>query len=301
MELIFLGTGGSMPTKYRGLPSVVLRRGSELLMFDCGEATQRQMSAAKLGFNKKMRIFISHMHGDHVLGLPGLFQSMSFLGREKKLEIFGPDGIQEFIKAVNDTVKFNQRFDLEVNPIVSGKILDTPEYTIIADKLEHGIECLGFTLIEKEKPGRFDPEKARNLQIPEGPLWKKLQGGGTIIISDKEFGPKDVLGQPRSGSKITYVTDTRPCNSALELAKNATILIHDSTFDNSKSDKAKECGHSTAQEAAKVAKKAQAQNLVLFHISAMYEDASHLLEEARKIFQDTNLAHDLMKLPIKNP
>ena len=168
MELIFLGTGGSMPTKYRGLPSVVLRRGPELLMFDCGEATQRQMGAAKLGFNKKMRIFISHMHGDHVLGLPGLFQSMSFLGRQQKLEIFGPDGIEEFIEAVNNTVKFNQRFELEVHSINSGKILDDPEYTVIADNLEHGIECLGFTLIEKEKPGRFDPEKARNLQIPEG-------------------------------------------------------------------------------------------------------------------------------------
>ena len=301
MELVFLGTGGSMPTKYRGLPSVVLRRGPELLMFDCGEATQRQMGAAKLGFNKKMRIFISHMHGDHVLGLPGLFQSMSFLGRQQKLEIFGPDGIAEFIEAVNNTVKFNQRFELEVHSINPGKILDAPEYTVIADNLEHGIECLGFTLIEKEKPGRFDPEKARNLQIPDGPLWKKLQASGTIIIDDKEFGPKDVLGQPRSGNKITYITDTRPCDSALELAKNATFLIHDSTFDNSKSDKAKECGHSTAQEAATVAKKAQAQNLVLFHISAMYDDANHFLEEARKIFRETSLAHDLMKLPIKNP
>jgi ribonuclease Z len=270
-------------------------------MFDCGEATQRQMGAAKLGFNKKMRIFISHMHGDHVLGLPGLFQSMSFLGRQQKLEIFGPEGIAEFIEAVNNTVKFNQRFELEVHSIVPGKILDAPEYTVIADNLEHGIECLGFTLIEKEKPGRFDPEKARNLQIPEGPLWKKLQAGGTIIIGDKELGPQNVLGHPRSGSKITYITDTRPCDSALELAKNSTFLIHDSTFDKSKSDKAKECGHSTAQEAATVAKKAQVQNLVLFHISAMYEDASHLLEEAKKIFQDTSLAYDLMKLPIKNP
>ena len=300
MELIFLGTGGSMPTKYRGLPSVVIRRGPELLMFDCGEATQRQMSAAKIGFNKKMNIFISHMHGDHVLGLPGLFQSMSFLGREKKIEIFGPDGIAEFIEGVNNTVKFNQRFELKVHTIVPGKILDAPEYTVIADYLEHGIECLGFTLIEKEKPGRFDPEKARELQIPEGPLWKKLQAGGTIIIGEREFCPKDVLGQPRSGSKITYITDTRPCDSGLELSKNATVLIHDSTFDNSKSDKAKECGHSTAQEAAKVAKKAKVQGLVLFHISAMYEDASHLLDEARKIFKNTSLAHDLMKIPIKN-
>jgi ribonuclease Z len=241
------------------------------------------------------------MHGDHVLGLPGLFQSMSFLGREKKLEIFGPDGIVEFIEGVNSTVKFNQRFKLEVHQITPGKILDAPEYMVFADNLDHGIECLGFALIEKEKPGRFYPEKARNMKIPEGPLWKKLQKGGTIIINDKEFGPKDVLGQPRSGSKITYITDTRPCKSALDLAKNATILIHDSTFDNSKMDKAKECGHSTAQEAAYMAKEAKAQHLVLFHISAMYDDASLLLDEAMKIFRDTSLAHDLMKLSIKNP
>ena len=240
------------------------------------------------------------MHGDHVLGLPGLFQSMSFLGREKKLEIFGPEGIAEFIECVNNTVKFNQRFEIEVNPITSGKILDASEYTLIADNLEHGIECLGFTLVEKIKPGRFNPEKAKNLQIPEGPLWKKLQAGGTVIIGDREFGPKDVLGHPRSGSRITYITDTRPCESTIKLAKNSSVLIHDSTFDNSKSDKARECGHSTAQEAANIAKKAKVQSLLLFHISAMYDDASHLLEEAKKIFQNTSLAYDLMKLKIKN-
>lgn len=298
MELIFLGTGGTLPTKKRGLPSVVLRRGAELLMFDCGECTQRQMAATKLGFNRLMKLFISHMHGDHVLGLPGLLQSMSFLGRERKLEIYGPEGITEFIDVVNRTVKFNQRFTLEVNEIKTGIILDEKEYTIEATGLEHGTPCFGFALAEKSKPGRFNPAKARALRIPEGPLWKRLQIGEKIKLGEVEILPSQVLGSPRTGLKVAYVTDTRPCAAAIMLARKADVLMYDCTFDSSKKEKAMEYGHSTAEQAAHIAEEAGVGRLVLLHISSMYEDATPLLAEAKSIFKRTTLARDFMRLTV---
>jgi len=300
LELIFLGTGGAMPTKDRGLPSVVLRRESELLMFDCGECSQRQMAAAKLGFNRKMRVFISHMHGDHVLGLPGLFQSMSFLGRERKLEVYGPEGIAEFIEAVNRTVPFNMRFPLEVHQVEPGIILEEKEYNVEAASLEHGTPCLGFAFVEKNKPGRFDPTKAKALKIPEGPLWKRLQLGEAIAVGRTQITPDEVLGPTRKGSKIVYITDTRPCKAAIKLAKNASILMYDCTFDSSKEEKANEYGHSTADEAATVANKAGVKTLVLLHVSAIYEDATPLLDEAKRLFPNTVLASDMMRLLV-NP
>ncbi len=298
MELVFLGTGGSMPTRDRGLPSVILRRAAELIMFDCGECSQRQMVAAKLGFNRKMRVFISHMHGDHVLGLPGLFQSMSFLGRDRMLEIYGPEGVADFVEAVNRTVRFNQRFPLEVHQVGSGTILEEKEYVVEAAWLEHGTPCLGFALTEKSKPGRFNPNKAAALGIPKGPLWKKLQLGETVSFGETVVKPAQVLGLSRKGSKIAYITDTKPCSAAVKLAEDANILMYDCTFDSSRKEKAREYGHSTAEEAAKIAKKAGVGSLVLLHISAMYEDANPLLDEAKKIFQNAILASDLMRLPV---
>ncbi|MEM4251074.1 MAG: ribonuclease Z [Candidatus Bathyarchaeia archaeon] len=300
MELIFLGTGGSMPTGDRGLPSVVLRRGSELVMFDCGECSQRQMMTAKLGFNRKMRIFISHMHGDHVLGLPGLLQSMSFLGRQRKLEVYGPQGILEFVDSLIKTVPFNMRFPLEVRQIEAGIVLEEREYTIEAAGLDHGIPCFGFTFVEKKKPGRFDPAKARALKIPEGPLWKRLQLGETVNVSGFSFTPDQVLGPARRGSKVTYITDTRPCKAAIEIARNSTVLIYDCTFDGSKEKRAIQYGHSTAKDAATVAKKSCVKSLVLIHISAMYEDAEPLLREARRIFPNVTLAYDMMRLQVSH-
>jgi ribonuclease Z len=298
LELIVLGTGGSMPTRDRGLPSVVLRRGPELVMFDCGECSQRQMMTAKLGFNRKMRVFISHMHGDHVLGLPGLLQSMSFLGRQRKLEIYGPQGIVEFVDSIIKTVPFNIRFPLEVHPVEAGVVLEEGEYVIKAAGLDHGIPCFGFTLIEKKKPGRFEPAKARALKIPEGPLWKRLQLGETVTVGRFSFTPDQVLGPPRRGSKITYITDTRPCKTAIDIAENSTVLIYDCTFDSSKEKRAIQYGHSTAKDAATIAKKACVKSLVLIHISAIYEDAEPLLREARRIFPNVTLASDMMRLQV---
>ncbi|MGQ9542744.1 MAG: ribonuclease Z [Candidatus Bathyarchaeia archaeon] len=287
-----------MPTGSRGLPSVVLRRGPELLMFDCGECVQRQMAMAKLGFNRKMKIFITHMHGDHILGLPGLLHSMSFLGRNKVLEIFGPEGIAEFIEAVCKALKFNPAFPLSVHQIDSGTVCKEKEYVIEAAWMEHGTPCLGFAFIEEEKPGRFDPAKARALGVPEGPLWKRLQLGENVTVNGTEITPMQVLGPARRGLKIVYITDTKPCKNAVELSRNANILMYECTFSSAKAERAREYGHSTAIEAAKIAREANTCKLVLLHISAMYKDATPLLNEAREIFPNTILAYDMMKLSL---
>ncbi len=298
MDIIFLGTSGSMPTKIRNLPSVVIRRGAEIIMLDCGEGTQKQMLFSKIGYNKKMKILITHMHGDHVLGLPGLFQSMALLGRSRKIEIFGPEGLEDFIISIERTVRYSRPFDLEICEVSSGKVIEEREYEILAAEADHGILCFAYALKEKKKPGRFKSEIAETLGIPKGPLWKKLQLGNSIKINGKTIKPSDVLGRRRPGKTIVYATDTRPCESIIDLAENADVLIHDCTFENSHEEKAMEYGHSTAGQAANIAKKSHAKKLILIHVSAMYEDPGKLLVEASKIHNDAILAYDLMKIKV---
>jgi len=299
MEVIFLGSGGSLPTKKRNLPCILIKRESELLMFDCGEATQKQFFSIKAGVNKDMKIFISHMHGDHVLGLPGLIQSFSLLGREKKLEIYGPKGIKKFLNCIRRTVPFNLSFKINIHEVDEGKILDEKSYIIEAAWANHTIPCLSFALIEKPKPGKFNPEKAKKLGIPEGPLWKKLQMGESIKLGSKIIESKEVVGPPRPGAKIVYSSDTRPCKTIEKLSKNADLLIFDSTFDDSKKNKAKEYGHSTCVQAAEIAKKAKVKKLILTHLSPIYEEhEEELINQARKIFKETILAEDFMKITI---
>jgi len=277
LEIIFLGTGGSLPTKKRNLPSIVVRRGAEIIMFDCGEGTQKQLIHAKIGINKKMKILITHMHGDHVLGLPGLFQSMSLLGRDKKIELYGPKGIIDFIESIERTVKYGRTFELEIFEVSEDEVIDDQEYKILSTNTDHGILCLAYSIEE---------------------LWKKLQLGNNIKIKGNVVRSSEVLGPKRPGSKIVYATDTKPCESVTNLAKNADVLIHDSTFDEDRKEKAEEYGHSTASQAANVAKKSNATKLVLIHISAIYEDAENLLKQALKIHKKTILAHDLMKIKV---
>ena len=288
-----------MPTKGRNLPSVVVKRENEVLMFDCGEGTQKQMVLSRIGFNKKMVIFITHMHGDHVLGLPGMLQSMSLLGRSKELDVYGPGGIKDFVESVNRTVQFQLVFPLQVHEIGPGKVLNEPGYEIKAVRASHVIPCLSYGLIEKPKPGRFYPGKAEALGVPKGPLWKKLQLGQDVRIGGRIVKPSDVAGSPRPGAKLVYAVDTRPCLTVRRLAANADLLIHDGSFDDSMKDKAREYGHSTVSEAANLARRANVKQLALMHISAMYKDPKVLLREARKIHRRTVIATDLMAIEVK--
>lgn len=297
MRVIFLGTAGSFPTIRRNHPSIAIHRGSELILFDCGEGTQRQMFHAKLGFCQK--VFITHMHGDHVLGLPGLLQTMSLLDVKSPLKIYGPEGINNFVNVMMEAVKFKLTFPIEIKEEGEGVVCREKEYEVNASWVDHSIPSLAYALVEKERPGRFYPEKALSLEIPEGPLWSRLQHGKEVILSNGQvISPKQVLGPPRPGRKIVYSGDTRPCDAIVRLAEGADLLIYEATLDDELTEKARESGHSTPSQGAKVAKEAKVKRLVITHISARYDNADVLLQQAKKIFPNTQLAEDLMELEI---
>ncbi len=303
LTVIFLGTAGSVPTSQRALPALLIRRKGEYLMFDCGEGTQRQMIKAKLSFHRKMKIFITHMHGDHMLGLPGLLQTMSMMDRERPLKIYGPKGIGSFLNAVKESIQFGLTFPVEIYEIAKeGIICEEKEYVVETVWANHVIPSLAYALIENPRPGKFNPEKARKLGIPEGPLWSKLQHGETVRLADgRVVVPREVVGDPRRGRKIAYSGDTRPFEKLIKLAEDADMLIHDATLDDSLAERAKEEGHSTPSQAAEAALKAKAKQLVLYHISARYRHPEILLEQAKKIFPETLVAEDFMRIDIPLP
>jgi len=299
LRIIFLGTGGSTPSVHRNLPSIAVRRGAELVLFDCGEGTQRQMMFARVGFCRKMKIFISHMHGDHVLGLPGLFQTMSLLGRRHPLGIFGPKGICEFVDAVTETVEYNLTFPIEKKEVGEGLVYKGKEYEVLAVWADHGVPNLAYALVESERPGRFFPEKAEKLGVPRGKLWSRLQRGGTVKLgSGRVVKSSEVTGPPRPGRKIVYSGDTGPCGAVERLALNADLLIHDCTLDDELVEKALEQGHSTPSQVASIARRAAVKKLILTHISPRYEETKNLLEQAKKIFPNVQVAEDLMEIEV---
>ena len=299
LRITFLGTAASIPTPTRALSAVALKREGELFLFDCGEGAQRQMITAKIGFNRKTRIFITHMHGDHILGLPGLLQTMSLLGRDKPLQIYGPQGIAEFIDAIKRTVRFSLKFPVEVYEIEDGLVCQEREYEIRSAWAEHSVPSLAYALIEKPRPGRFNPERAISLGVPRGPLWSRLQRGEDVKLPDGRIvKPRDVLGPPRMGRKIVYVGDTKPSRVIADFAFGANVLIHEATFADDLAERAEEDLHSTPSGAALVAKKAEVKLLILTHISARYGDTKVLLEEAKKIFPNVLVAEDFMKIDV---
>jgi ribonuclease Z len=303
MRVVFLGTAGSIPTAQRALPAIAVKRENELIIFDCGEGVQRQMIRARMGFHKKTKIFITHMHGDHVLGLPGVMQTMSLLNREKELEVYGPVGIEAFVEAMERTVQFALTFPITVNEICEGIACEEKEYRVQAVCADHVISALAYAFIERPRPGRFNEERAINLGVPKGPLWSKLQHGGNVKLSNgKIIRPDDVLGKQRSGRKLVYTGDTRPSRALLELSKDADLLIHEATLGDELKERAFEDGHSTPSQAAKIAKSARAKRLVLTHLSARYTTTDSLLKQAKKIFRNVEIAEDFMRidLPLDN-
>ena len=300
LHVTFLGTSGSIPTPKRNLPAVAIQRKGELILLDCGEGTQRQMVKAKIGFHRKTKVFITHMHGDHVLGLPGLLQTMSLLDRERKLEIYGPNGIEAFVEAVEQNVQFTLPFPTEVFEVENaGKVCEEKEYEVHAILADHVIPSLAYAFIEKPRAGKFHPEKAKIIGVPEGPLWSRLQHGYAVELPNRRtVKPEEVVGPQRIGRKIIYTGDTRPSKSLIDFALNADLLIHDATFDDDLEERAREDGHSTPNQAAKVAKEAKAKRLILTHISARYEDSDILLEQAKKVFPFVDVAEDFMKIDV---
>ncbi len=303
IRVVFLGTSGSVPTLKRSLPSVVVDCPRQMWMFDCGENTQRQMMQAKVSFHKKLKVFLTHLHGDHVLGLPGVLQTMALMDRKEPVQIFGPPGIKDFLVCTKETLNFGLTFPVEINEILSeGMILDEEEYTLVAAKSNHAIQSFAYAFIEKPRAGKFYPKKAKALGIPVGELWSKLQSGHEVTLADdRVVKPCEVMGPPRAGRKIVYTGDTRPFDGFAKFAADADLVIHESTFDDALVEKAALDGHSTPSQAAAEAKAAGAKQLVLIHISARYPDATLLLEQAKKVFANTVVAEDFMKIemPLK--
>ncbi len=287
-----------MPSKERGASGVVVRRGSELLMFDCGEGTQRQMVKAGIGFQRPMRVFITHLHGDHVLGLPALLQSMSLLRREKKLHVYGPSGLVRFIKAFSESLG-GPAFPVILYEITEPGVIHEEEgYRVETVKAVHRTNSWSYGLFESPRPGKFKPEKAKELGLPEGPAWNRLQHGEEVEVDGVIFRPEMVCGPPREGRKIVYSGDTSPNDDLIKLATRADVLIHESTFMDELSDRAEEDGHTTAAQAAEVGKKAGVGRLVLTHISSRYPEPDDLLAEAKKVFENVIVASDLMEIDV---
>lgn len=299
LRILFLGTGGSLPTRNRNPSAIMVNREGELLLFDCGEGTQQQMMRAKTGMKALTSIFITHFHADHMLGLPGLIQTMSFLGRTEPLRIYGPQKVKEFVGILSELGYYKLRFELDAIELVPGEIVARDGYCIQAIETDHSVPSLGYALLEDSLKGRFNREKAIALGVPPGPLFSKLHSGMDVEVDGRLIRSEDVVGQTRPGRKVVYTGDTRPCDSILKVSMDADVLIHDSTLASDQEEWAKESKHSTAFEAASLAKEAGVDRLVLTHISSRYtDDVSTLLREAQSVFENVIIAEDLMEMDV---
>lgn len=297
MEIIFLGTSSAVPTLERNHPSIALRAFAEVMLFDCGEGTQRQLIEAKISPMKITKIFISHFHGDHILGLGGLIQSLGFRGREKDLDIYGPKGLHKIINAISSFGYFQKNYNLNIHEIQDGTVIETEDYVVECAKVEHNIPSYAYSIREKKKP-LFLREKAEELGIPPGPLYGKLHNGEEVEFEGRIIKPEQVLGEAKKGKKISYSGDTRPCEAMIRLARDSDILIHESTYEAEDYQRAVDNAHSTSVEAAEIAKEAEVKELVLTHISTRYTSDENIKSEAQKVFKNTKVARDYMKIDL---
>src|SRR5210317_176690 len=299
MKLVFLGTSAAQPTENRGLSCICLEKDGEILMFDAGEAAQISFMKSGLGWNKKMKLFVTHMHGDHCVGILGLLQTMSMQNRTEPLEIFGPKGIEEFIAANIKILNFGLSFPIIITTIKEGKIFEDEKFSMYVCKANHSVTAFSYLFEEKDKPGRFNIDKAKQLEIPEGKLWSELQKGNEIIINQKTIKPEQVLGEKRPGKKIGISGDTMPTQDLEKFFKNCDYLVFDSTFLDEEKLRAQETCHSTAKQAAVLGKNAKVKNLILTHFSARYKDENGHLKEAQEIHDSVITARDLLEVEIK--
>lgn len=306
MELQFLGTGAGMPSKERNTSALALKlldeRGT-IWLFDCGEATQHQILYTSIRPRKIEKLFITHLHGDHIFGLPGFLSSRSFLGGEDLLTIYGPKGLKEWIISSLEMTKTHLTYPLEFVEIQAGVIFEDNQFIVFAQELEHVIPCFGFRIEQKPLQGELLIHKALEYGVPKGPLLGKLKNGkdvtlenGTVVYS------KDVTSPPKKGFVLTILGDTKYCFASKELSQDADIVVHEATFDHSTSNLAANYGHSTNTEAAMVAKEASAKNLILNHISARFlsHDLKALCNEAKEIFPNVFIANDFSIFSWKN-
>jgi ribonuclease Z len=290
----FLGTAASRPTVERGVSSLAVIREGQTLLFDCGEGTQRQMMRYGISFAFD-DLFFSHVHSDHILGLTGLIRTMALQGRTEPLQLWGPRGAGKTLRQCISLGGDRATFPVNITELDAGESVRRPEYRIDSFGVSHGpSQSIGYAIVEEERLGRFNPDLARAMGIPEGPLWGRIHKGQSITLDDgRTIEPSVLVGERRRGRRIVITGDTRPCAATVEASQDADLLIHEATFADEEAARALETGHSTAREAAEVARRAGARRLVLTHISARYSRDAHELErEARSVFPRTSIARD---------
>jgi ribonuclease Z len=300
LSLRFLGTSAARPTVERNVSSIALLREGEAFLFDCGEGTQRQMMRYGITFNID-DIFFTHFHTDHLLGVVGLLRTMSLQGRTESLRLWGPPGADRMLKRAESLGSERLAFGLEIRELTPGDAIPRKGYLIHTFALDHrGPPSIGYVMAEEERRGRFNPELAAAMGIPEGPLWGRIHRGESVTLDDgRVVEPSVLVGESRPGRRIVITGDTRPCAATIMAAENADLLVHESTFGDEEAERAIETGHSTAREAAQVAKMAGVRRLILTHVSARYaRDASELEREAREVFADSRVAKDGLEVEV---
>ena len=300
LDLVFLGTSGSVPTARRGLAGLLLRRGGERILLDCGEGTQRQLLRSSVGLVELPEIFLTHYHADHYLGLPGMLKTFALRGREVPLSVYGPPGLRELFGILR-RVFGRLSYELTLVELETGDAVERSDYRIEAFALEHGVSANGYALVEAPRPGRFDLDEARRLGVPEGPLFGRLQGGEAVELPDgTTIRPEQVLGPARAGRKVVVAGDTRAAASVLEASRDADVLVHEATFAEEERVRADETLHSTATTAAELASAAGVRMLALTHLSNRYF-GPEIVREARAVFAETVVPKDFDIIDVRFP
>jgi len=294
LDVLFAGTAGSAPTARRGLPALLVRRGGERLLFDCGEGTQRQLIRS-VGLLELDEIFITHFHADHVLGLPGLLKTYGLMGRERPLAIHGGRGLERLFAEMRVLVG-RTPFEVTLSELDPGEELKRDGYRMAAFAVDHGVPAIGYALIEDDRPGRFDAQRARELGVVPGPDFGRLQRGESV----GDVQPEQVLGDPRRGRRVVITGDTAPCEMTRAVAHQADLLVHEATFSAEEAERARETGHSTARGAAELAASSEVGLLALTHLSTRY-GGGELRDEARAAFERTVVPRDFDRIEIPFP
>ncbi|HEY9643415.1 MAG TPA: ribonuclease Z [Coleofasciculaceae cyanobacterium] len=306
MQITFLGTSSGVPTRSRNVSSIAVRlpQRSEVWLFDCGEGTQHQILRSDLRISQITRIFVTHMHGDHTYGLMGLLASCGLAGNPSRIDIYGPPKLEEYLKACGRYSQTYFQYPVKIHTVQPGVIFEDEEYTVSCAPLTHRVPAFGYRIAEKDKPGRFDVEQANALGIPSGPLYGKLKRGEAITLPDgRVIQGADLCGETQIGRKFVYCTDTIYCDSAVALAQDADVLIHEATFAHQDAELAYQRLHSTSTMAAQTALVAQAKQLIMTHFSPRYAPGNaigldDLLAEAQAIFPNTLMAYDFLTYEI---
>jgi len=297
IKITFLGTGQAVPTAKRNHPAMLLQYSNENILIDCGEGTQRQFRKAKLNPCKLTRLLITHWHGDHILGIPGLLQTLALNGYNKTLEVYIPKGTGRFFNLIQNIFVHRGAIKINLHEVENGKIIETPDFYIEAERMVHETPCLAYSFVEKDRV-KIDKEKMKKLGLKSSPALRELKKGVSIKVKNKVITPESVL-YTEKGKKVTFILDTAMNSNAVKIAKNSDLLVCESTYLKQEQALAKNYGHLTAEQAAEIAKKSNSKKVILTHISQRYDICEkRILKEARKVFKNAEISNDLMEIKI---